>query len=681
MTRPGVTEAAGEGPDAPPPPPVRLALGVTGHRTANASFRANEAAIIAVLDRLFDLVAVSVAAESPQLGLGGGAATRLHTMLVDGVDQIAAGMALARGWQLVAPLPFGTGLNRAINALPNDHADVAALLSGLPAPDAACAARAAAIDAGAGRAQLFPLADRDAEITALLLAMHTAPHGRSAAQAYAFAASERVKLAAQVMIEQSDVLIGVWDGASTVMVGGTGHTIALALDRGAPVVWIDARRPDGWVVLRAPEALAAIMAGHVSANDDDAAIARLVGAALRPATGPHHVVRDHGFLEGPSALAAARWRPHSSRLFHGYRRVEALFGAADLRGRFRGLTVVYEAPATIVTGSEAARLAAIARLPGQDTEFAAHIGTAVVQRFAWADGISAHLSDTYRGGMILNFLFSAFAIVIGIAYLPLATSEQKWLFAFAEMSLLLGILGITFIGQRRRWHGRWFETRRVAEYLRQAPYMLLLGAARPAGRWPRGTHTSWPEHYARHTIRNIGLPRVTITGAYLRAALEALLLPMVIGQREYHRAKAARLTRAHHRLDAVSETMFSLAVVSVASYLSLKLGGTLGLVRSDVAKELSYSFTFLGVLLPTFGGAISGIRFFGDFERFSAISEVTAEKLDGVAKRLALLLAAPEGAIDYARAADLVHETDDIVISEIESWQAVFGGKHITVPV
>jgi len=37
------------------------------------------------------------------------------------------------------------------------------------------------------------------------------------------------------------------------------------------------------------------------------------------------------------------------------------------------------------------------------------------------------------------------------------------------------ILLITFIGSRLRWHGRWFETRRVAEYLRHAPILLLLG--------------------------------------------------------------------------------------------------------------------------------------------------------------------------------------------------------------
>ena len=92
-------------------------------------------------------------------------------------------------------------------------------------------------------------------------------------------------------------------------------------------------------------------------------------------------------------------------------------------------------------------------------------------------------------------------------------------------------------------------------------------------------------------------------------------------------------------------------------------------------------FTFLGVLLPTFGAAIAGIRYFGDFERFSAISRVTAEKLQAIHTRIDRLLAAPEGALDYGRAADLAHATDDVVVSEIESWQSVFGGKQVTVPV
>ena len=107
----------------------------------------------------------------------------------------------------------------------------------------------------------------------------------------------------------------------------------------------------------------------------------------------------------------------------------------------------------------------------------------------------------------------------------------------------------------------------------------------------------------------------------------------------------------------------------------------LGLVDGDMVSKLSKSFTVLGVLFPTFGAAIAGIRFFGDFERFAAISEITAEKLDAIRGRIQLLSSAPDPALDYGRITELVHATDDVVVTEIENWQAVFGGKHITVPV
>ncbi|HEY9218018.1 MAG TPA: hypothetical protein VIO94_08215, partial [Phenylobacterium sp.] len=201
------------------------------------------------------------------------------------------------------------------------------------------------------------------------------------------------------------------------------------------------------------------------------------------------------------------------------------------------------------------------------------------------------------------------------------------------------------------------------------------------GRWPRGMHTSWPEAYARHKLRDLGLPRVTVTGAYLRAALEAMLREHVLPQREFHLAKARRLATAHRRLDRISEGLFLLAVLWVAGYLAAYAGGKLGLWSIDWLEAASGIVTFFGVLFPTFGGAIAGIRYFGDFERFAAISDVTAEKLEAVAARTRLLLAAPDEALDWGRAAELARLVDEIVFTEIENWQAVFGGKHITVPV
>ena len=283
--------------------------------------------------------------------------------------------------------------------------------------------------------------------------------------------------------------------------------------------------------------------------------------------------------------------------------------------------------------------------------------------------------------MIANFLLSAGAIISGVAYQPLGLSDNKWMFAAVEFLLLAAILFITWLGGKQRWHGRWFETRRVSEYFRHAPILLLLGVARPPGRWPKGSDTAWPEYYARHGLRAMGLPSVAVTPAYLRAALVNLLDAHVVSQRDYHIGKAAKLTRVHHNLDNFSTRLFQLAVISVAIYLGLSLAAMLSIIPHEWPHALSYVFTFMGVTLPTLGAAIAGMRYFGDFERFAAISKVTAEKLDAVHARLALLLSGPDDAIDYARASELAHATDDIVVSEIENWQAVFGGKHITVPV
>lgn len=65
------------------------------------------------------------------------------------------------------------------------------------------------------------------------------------------------------------------------------------------------------------------------------------------------------------------------------------------------------------------------------------------------------------------------------------------------------------------------------------------------------------------------------------------------------------------------------------------------------------------------------IRYFGDFERFSAISEVAAEKRSSIHARISQLLENRNGALDYGQVADIARAADDVVVSELESWQAV----------
>ncbi|WP_334177929.1 hypothetical protein [Pseudoxanthomonas sp.] len=643
---------------------VRFSVGITGHRGDNPALAADGTRITAALADIFAEIEAGLADEGAAMPGLTIAPTRLHTLLAHGVDQLAAWVASGRGWEIVAPLPFGRVLNVAINAQPQTHADGMALLAGGDASDPTVQARAQGIRQWSDRARLFQLADRDAEIGALFEAALASPEDALHARRFQAASGAQAALAGRIMIEQSDLLIGVWDNGSRDGVGGTGHTIVRALEIGTPVLLIDPARPEHWSILSSTESLAG---WQDHAGQDRARLRTVVGTALH--------APDGGTAR---ALRAEAWHARGTCASTLYRRIEALFGGEPRP--LRSLVQTYEPPERIASGSAAPLVAAAAALPGADRSFNAAVSEDILPAFARADGISARLSDSYRSGMVANFILSAFAVIVGVAWLPLGIDDGKWLFALAEFGLLAAILAITWLGGRRRLHARWFETRRVAEYLRHAPILLLVGVARPPSHWPRATGTAWPEYAARHRLRAPGLPAMAVTRAFLRSALQDLLAPHVASQRAYHHAKATRLNTISHRLDLFAATLFKIAVASVAVWLLMRAGAALHWLPYAWPHGSSKAFAFLGVALPTLGASIAGIRYFGDFERFAAISEVTAGKLAQVEVRIGQLLAGPDDAIDYEGVSRLAHGIDGIVVDEIESWQAVFSGKPIALP-
>ena len=642
---------------------MRLSLGITGHRDTNLAYSDNVDEVHAALLRLFGAVEVDAG-----VGLGSALKPRLHALLSLGADLQAVEIALRLGWQVAAPLPFGALLNIAINAQPVTTADARWLLTGEGECSEAVKASAKRISDAAARVTCFELAERDVLIQSLFLASLKNPPNPEAQQTFSVAASERAALAGQVMIGQIDMLVAIWDGHSAGPVGGTRHTIARALDIGISVLWIDAGNPNDWRLLDNPESLAS----RWTLRRVDAAE---VLATLLPTT------QQLGDADIGGQLLERDTPPVRSRKrFHIYRRIEVLF-AGEYRDAFRSLTQRYATEDDVVANGAASLLGSARGLPEADNTMLDRTEADVVRRFARADATATYLSDAYRGGMVANLLLAAFAVIGGVAYLPLFDASVKWPFALFEFALLALILLIIVIGRKRDWHGRWFQTRRVAEYLRHAPFMLLLGVARPAAAWPQSADAGWPENYVRSILREIGLPNAAINQPSLRIALHDCIGAHVAAQRTYHIAKAQRLERIHNRLESVSERLFLLAMLVVAGYLLGELAGWAGLASTEKVRHAAKLFTFLGVALPTLGGALAGIHYFADFGRFAAISASTAERLEVVERRIKALLSAPDDELDYGRVASIARAVDEIVVSEIEHWQDVFGGKHISVPV
>lgn len=646
-----------------------MALGITGHRPSNPTFSANRANIEKTLGSVITTIEAKCQKVAGERTQDDNELVRLHSLLAPGIDQFAAKAAIEKNWKLVAPLPFGLGLNLAINSGAATGDDVEALRNGTRASDAHVEQAAEQIRKLYANADTFAIADQDEAISDLLIRSFANPDDTELKNQLQALISDNVALAGQVMVERLDLLIAVWDCQHTSFEGGTGHTIATALANGIPVLLIDISRDNAWSILTLPEELGHRIgdrAGAEPSSDELAKLSTIIEASLLPSQA------------GYQALEREKWRPKSFVGSGFYRWIETVFGGRTVSSGT--LSSVYEKPDAIAQGSAADMISTASQLLGEDAPAIVTIRDTLLSTFAWFDGISSRLSDAYRSGMVINFALSAFAIIAGIAYLPFDLASHKWIFASTELGLLFTILLITFVGSRKAWHRRWFQTRRVAEYLRHSPTLFITGVSRPAGRWPREEMSEWPERYSRDALRGAGLPNVEVNRDYLRKALAEIVLPHIRQQREYHEAKSQQLQRAHNRIDRSADACFLAAFVTVSIYLVIELGAVLEMLPVDLPYQVAKPFTFLGVALPTLGANLAGMRYFGDFERFSSISSVTGRKLANIEKRVVLLLSGDSERLTYKAASEVVRRVDETVIEEIASWQSVFGAKHLSLP-
>lgn len=142
---------------------------------------------------------------------------RAISPLAEGADRIFAEEALAENYELYCPLPF------AQEEFEKDFLPPSAL-----EPDSLARFRAILERARGGAGlSLFELDGTRAQ----------APEAYSAA--------------GRVVLNQSDLLIGVWDGKPSAGQGGTVDTLSEAIRYHVPVIWIDANAPERWQMLHA----------------------------------------------------------------------------------------------------------------------------------------------------------------------------------------------------------------------------------------------------------------------------------------------------------------------------------------------------------------------------------------------------------------------------------------------
>ncbi len=616
----------------PPKPPLALAVGVIGHRPNRLPEAARDR-VAADIDAVLDGIAAAMVKAERDYGsvFAGPAVLSLVDSLAEGADRIAARALVARRDKNDGPLTF------ALDAvLPFAREEFEKDFAEEPAREEFRSL------IGHARAVLELPGSRDAEASAYEAAAYT-------------------------VIDQADVVVAVWDGGPSHGRGGTTDTVeALARD-GRPLIIVDANGA-------APPHLrwhgldqTVVPTGRVHdmpAGDCTTGLPLLVDALLRPPAAPAESGGGHHHHDDERAGLTRYFaeRAPGFTLSIGFPLLMALAGIQRLSRRH----VRPAAPAELAE-REAALAPAAAEGP------AAARPMTIANAFGWADFVGSRLAQTFRGAFILNFVFGALAVVC--AAISIVRHDWKPVLVVIEILLIVTVVFNTGLGLRRQWHRRWFEGRELAERLRVALLLWMVGL-RPA--MPAGAEPTWTGWYARAVVRAQGLRHGRLDGDGLRAA-RAAVSGLIADQCAYHGVTAKRMHGLEHRVERAGLTCFVLTIVAALAYLAVKLpdlgGGGEGHGHGEsLADSFGVVVAALTAGLPALATATYGIRVIGDFAGIGRRSERTRRGLDA-------LIAEIDGEqpnLHHLRAR--VRKAAEVMLGDVAGWRLSAESRGLAIP-
>ena len=507
----------------PPRPPIAFRVGVVGHRPDRlprdeAGLEVLRARLAQVLEAVAD--AVHAFAAGPDAEFYASAATpilRANSPLAEGADRLFAEEALRLGYHLNCVMPF------AQTEFEQDFQGPEAFEPQALEAFRALLARARAL----GALTRFELDGR---------------RGR---------AREAYEAAGRVVLNQSDLLVVVWDGGGPNGAGGTVDTLRDAITYKVPALWIDARAPNGWRLLRdavgldclaeetpcppevAPdareeerqlrEAIFSVVTGELALPPANA-------AAGAPSPETQRGLRAYLAERKPRANFAVLWKLFRD-LMDGGRLRWPSFAVPDFVGAIR-------AGWPVDTDGESPH-------PGATASW---INERLRAHYAWSDKLADHYADAHRSGFVWSSLLAAAAVFT--ALLPLAAHlrpRPAIAIGVIEALILTALVGLPILARRRRWHQRWMDYRVLAELIRELRIMIPLGGAQPPPRTSPHLASygdparSWMYWQVRAIGRATGLPDARVTAAYI-ADQVADLLDFIAGQSAFHHMNCERMT-------------------------------------------------------------------------------------------------------------------------------------------
>jgi hypothetical protein len=485
------------------------------------------------------------------------------------------------------------------------------------------------------------------------------------------AAKKAYEAAGLTMIDNSDIVLSVWDEGESRGRGGTTAMLQAATDLGIPIIHIDAKGVQPTLIKWSgldEHPVQAETPYELIPELFDLALPKMMDKLVRPPAGePAQKKAERQVTKPPAGVE----RESALRYFNGrFRACNPFFAFSLLMTalvvRRAKWTDIFPDSVDTLQGNFQELLQ-----PAVDRDlFPANL----MQAYAWADVKGLYFAQFFRSAFVLNFFVASFAVASALSALLLPPSSHSYWPSGMEIGLISFVVLNTISGRYFGWHTRWVEAREVAERLRVASMLWILGI-RP--RAFAGEEPAWTGWYVRALVRAQPLRTITFEPGQVDRARTAII-NVLQNQCHYHELNARRMKRLERHLEYIGLFLFGLTVLVALDHLFDKGDRLHALlhwlfVHPWPAHEVGIG---LGAILPALATATYGIRVIGDFEGNAKRSERAHQSLKGQIDALDPQRARPDLSILRRRA----RAAGDAMLGDVSSWRLSAESRGLAIP-
>jgi hypothetical protein len=494
----------------------------------------------------------------------------------------------------------------------------------------------------------------------------------------------------RAILNQSDILIAIWDGKAGAGPGGTANVVMEGHRRGIPVVWIPWEDPKSGK-LGLPNWRLVKYDGEL--KDDKSRLKEVVHKLLQPPPdleGPSTTrVGYFGEVQKKGRPLLGVWMFFRALLcgeFIGKRALETWRDFFSLKW-FRVNGFMDSARKTAKNDwsfrHQKTKVPMEHPVPVKLREW---IDEFFLPHYAWANGLSLYYGTLYRSAFLVNSILGALAVFLALVCIGLGVEgrlQTGWI--IAEFVVIMGILALTHRGRVQKWHVRWLDYRMLAERLRVARCAGLMGGGGPQTNFA-AHHSSygdplktWMHWHYRAIERAAGLSDVSLTKEYLESCKEFWCESLLEDQHAYHKSNESRSEKIDHRLHRAGDFMFGATLIACAVHvLHLWVEGD---PRFDwIPEQLSGWMTVVCACLPALGAAFATIRSQAETQRLKQRSQAMAESLATINRDLSSI-GVSEESLSSIELRDQFDRATDLMIREMLDWRVVFQDRPLGLPV